>query len=238
MVPFTPRAILLDLDGTLLDTIADLTAGVNGMLTELGQPTRSEQEVRRFVGRGFARLVECSLTENRPEYILDEQGLEHASAVFRRHYAQHNGERSYPYPGIKAVLGQLAAQDKLLAVVTNKMEAFTLPLLEQFDILRYCSAIVAGDTCATRKPCPEMLLLACDKLGVEPHQALMVGDSHHDAQAARAAGIPVLLVSWGYSEGQPVEQVDCDGVLHGADELFDWVAPEPVRANASQFATV
>ena len=84
MVPFTPKAILFDLDGTLLDTLADLTAGVNGMLTELGQPTRSEQEVRRFVGRGFARLVECSLTEGRPEYILDEQGLEHASALFRR----------------------------------------------------------------------------------------------------------------------------------------------------------
>ncbi|MBR4876335.1 MAG: phosphoglycolate phosphatase [Rhodocyclaceae bacterium] len=237
MVPFTPKAILFDLDGTLLDTLADLTAGVNGMLAELGQPTRSEQEVRRFVGRGFARLVECSLTEGRPEYILDEQGLEHASALFRRHYAQHNGERTYPYPGIKAVLGQLAAQDKLLAVVTNKMEAFTLPLLEQLGILQHFSAIVAGDTCNTRKPSPEMPLLACEKLGVEPHQALMIGDSHHDAQAARSAGIPVLLVSWGYSEGQPVDQVDCDGVLHSADELFDWIAPEPVRANIAQYTT-
>lgn len=224
MRKLSPKAILFDLDGTLLDTVADIAAGVNGMLAELGRPQRTEQEIRDFVGQGFLRLVERCLTEGHPDYALDGATLDRAADLFRKHYALHNGERTQPYPRVVPVIEQLAAHGKLLAVVTNKFAAFTTPLLEKMDIVQHFSAVVSGDSCATRKPDPEMVRLACEKLRVQPEEALMVGDSANDALAARAAGVPVLLVRWGYSEGRPVDSIECDGILSSADEIFDWLA--------------
>lgn len=217
---FAPQALLFDLDGTLLDTIGDLAHGANLMLAELGRPVRSEAEIHSFVGKGIANLVERCLTENAQASAAE---ITAAVAVFRRHYQQVNGESTRIYPGIVNVLERLRDAGRPLAVVTNKATEFTLPLLERTGLAQYFAAVVGGDTLAVKKPDPAPLQLACEQLGVRVSSALMVGDSANDALAARAAGMPVLLVRYGYSEGMPVDSIECDGLLSNALEILDYI---------------
>jgi phosphoglycolate phosphatase len=217
---FVAKAILFDLDGTLLDTIADLTEAANLMLAELGRPALNQTHVLNFVGRGVNDLIHRCLAES-GEPSDDEMNT--ARTVFRHHYTHVNGLTTQPYPGVSDLLAALAARRLKMAVVTNKSTVFTLPLLQQFDLAKYFGAVVCGDTLPTRKPDPAMLLHACDQLGVRPEESLMVGDSINDALAARAAGMPVLLVKYGYSEGMPVENIECDGLLERMDQVADWI---------------
>lgn len=219
---FSPRAVLFDLDGTLLDTIADLAAAANLMLAELARPARSLAEIHSFVGKGIPHLVRRCLTGGT---AASEGEIERAVGVFRRHYALVNGASTRIYPGVTELLENLRARGLPLAVVTNKAEAFTLPLLERMAIAHHFDTVVGGDTLAVKKPDPAMLLLACARLGVAAGQALMVGDSANDAFAARNAGMPVLLVSYGYSEGMPVDTIECDGLLSNALEVLDHIGP-------------
>ncbi|MDR1854081.1 MAG: phosphoglycolate phosphatase [Azoarcus sp.] len=215
---FSPEAVLFDLDGTLLDTIADLAAASNAMLAELGRPPRTQAEIHSFVGKGIGNLVWRCLSEGGPAATPEETDA--ALQVFRRCYAAVNGRATQPYPGVADLLATLHARDMKMAVVTNKATAFTLPLLEQFGFARYFGAVVCGDTLPVRKPDPAAVEHACAQLGVVPTRALMVGDSANDAEAARAAGMPVLLVSYGYSEGAPVESIECDGLLSQIQEVM------------------
>ena len=212
-----PRGVLFDLDGTLLDTIADLADAANLMLAELARPARSVEEIHSFVGKGIPHLVRRCMTEGTQ---ASEAEIEHAVAVFRRHYAQVNGVRTRIYPGVTDTLDAMRARGLRLAVVTNKAEAFTLPLLERMAIAHHFDTVVSGDTLPVKKPDPAMLHLACARLGVPAAQALMVGDSANDAEAARAAGMPVLLVTYGYSEGVPVDSIECDGLLSSLVEML------------------
>ncbi|MDR0700830.1 MAG: phosphoglycolate phosphatase [Azoarcus sp.] len=217
-----PRAILFDLDGTLLDTVADLADAANLMLAERGQAPRGQEEIHGFVGKGIADLVRRSLTEGRaPASSAD---VDAALEAFRRHYAEVNGRRTRPYPGVPELLAALAVRGLEMAIVTNKATGFTLPLLTQFGIARYFGAVVCGDTLPRRKPDPAVIEHACAQLGVKPPESLMIGDSANDALAARAAGAPVLLVTYGYSEGMPVEAIDCDGLLSSALQILDHLA--------------
>ena len=217
---FSPRAVLFDLDGTLLDTIADLADAANLMLAELGRPARTQAEIHSFVGKGIPNLVRRCMTEGT---CATEAEIETAVAVFRRHYAAVNGVRTTIYPGVVETLQTLRARDIRLAVVTNKAEAFTLPLLERMAIAHYFDAVVSGDTLAVKKPDPATVRLACERLGVAPTQALMIGDSANDALAAQGAGMPVLLVTYGYSEGVPVDTIECDGLLSNAFQALDHI---------------
>ena len=217
---FSPRAVLFDLDGTLLDTIGDLADAANLMLAELGRPQRSQDEIHRFVGKGIPNLVRRCMTEGR---TASETEIDAAVDVFRRHYAVVNGRRASIYPGIEEVLRALDAHAIPLAVVTNKAEAFTLPLLERMGIAGYFGTVVSGDTLPVKKPDPAMVRLACERLGVVPAEALMVGDSANDALSAQGAGMPVLLVSYGYSEGVPVDTIECDGLLSDALQALDHI---------------
>ncbi|HRP25118.1 MAG TPA: phosphoglycolate phosphatase [Thauera sp.] len=217
---FSPRAVLFDLDGTLLDTIADLADAANLMLSELGRPARSQDEIHSFVGKGIPNLVRRCMTEGT---AATEAEIDAAVAVFRRHYAVVNGVSSRPYPGVTELLAALRARELPLAVVTNKAEAFTLPLLERMDIAHYFDTVVSGDTLAVKKPDPAVVLLACERLGVAPGEALMIGDSANDALAAQGAGMPVLLVTYGYSEGVPVDTIECDGLLSNALQALDHI---------------
>lgn len=219
--PYAVRAVLFDLDGTLLDTIADLAEGANRMLAELGRPPRPLAEIHSFVGKGMANLVRRCLTESAR---ADEAEIDAAIGVFRRHYSAVNGLHTRLYPGVRDTLEALRARDLKLAVVTNKPEAFTVPLLERMGLAAHFAAVVSGDTLPTRKPDPAMLHHACAQLGVGAAQALMVGDSANDALAARAAGMPVLLVDYGYSEGMPVDTIECDGLLSSALQVLDRIA--------------
>ena len=219
---FSPRAVLFDLDGTLLDTIADLADAANLMLAELGRPARSQAEIHSFVGKGIPNLVRRCMTEGMQ---ATEAEIEAAVAVFRRHYAVVNGASTTIYPGVVETLHTLRARDIRLAVVTNKAEAFTLPLLERMGIAAHFDTVVSGDTLPVKKPDPAVVHLACERLGVGPAEALMIGDSANDALAAQGAGMPVLLVTYGYSEGVPVDTIECDGLLSNALQALDHIVP-------------
>ena len=221
---FAPRAVLFDLDGTLLDTIADLTDAANLMLAELGRARRPQHEIHSFVGKGLPKLVERCLTDGAQE-VPAQAAVEAAISVFRRHYERVNGMRTTIYPGVVDALRVLRRRNIRLAVVTNKPEAFTLPLLERTGLTAYFDTVVSGDTLPVKKPDPAMVLLACERLGVAPDEALMVGDSANDALSAQGAGMPVLLVSYGYSEGAAVDTIECDGLLSSALQVLDYIVP-------------
>ncbi|MFZ5507124.1 MAG: phosphoglycolate phosphatase [Pseudomonadota bacterium] len=217
---FSVAAITFDLDGTLLDTVPDLAAAAQDMAAELGIPPRREDEVRVFVGRGIPNLVERCLGERAQDAALLARAIE----VFKRCYRVRNGERAVPYDGAHDTLVALQKAGFRLACVTNKAVDFTLPLLEQMDMRQYFGSVVGGDTLPQKKPDPAPLLHAVRELGVAPSAALHVGDSYNDIDCARNAGISVLGVPWGYSEGRVLDAKDCDGLLSSLPDLLSRVA--------------
>jgi phosphoglycolate phosphatase len=204
---FPIRSITLDLDGTLLNTIPDLAAAANAMRLELGHPALDEALVATYVGRGIPNLVSRCLPD------LDGAELQAAKAVFEKHYARENGRRSHTYPGVIEGLLAFRAAGLKLAVITNKATAFTEPLLVATDLARWMEFAVSGDSLAEKKPHPLPLLHACARLGTQPAENLHIGDSKHDAHAARAAGCRLFLVPYGYNEGESVDSLECDAVV-------------------------
>ena len=214
------KAVLFDLDGTLLDTIADLAEAANLMLAELGRPALCQSRVHNFVGRGINDLIHRCVAESGAPSAAETEA---AREIFRRHYARVNGQATRAYPGVSEVLATLFARRLKMAVVTNKSGIFALPLLQQFGLAHYFDAFVYGDTLPVRKPDPAMISHACGLLGVKPEESLMVGDSINDSLAARDAGVPVLLVKYGYGEGMSVDAVDCDGLLADMRQVLDYL---------------
>jgi phosphoglycolate phosphatase len=204
------KAALLDLDGTLLDTAPDLAAAANAMLADLGLQALPASTVREFIGSGIPRLVERCLRAAGPPLVCTR--MEGALARFGAHYRRLNGTSSAPFPGVLEALERLRGAGLRLACVTNKAAAFTTPLLEKSGLAPFFDAVVTADQVGARKPQPAPYLHACHLLGVAPGESAVIGDSANDAQAARAAGCRVLLVSYGYSEGRDVRTLDSDGV--------------------------
>jgi phosphoglycolate phosphatase len=210
-------AVMLDLDGTLLDTIPDLAAAAERMLTGLGLPPCSQEEIRTFVGKGIPNLVERCLRASAGEArAADLQAR--ALALFQDVYFEESGRRSSVYPGVLEGLAQFRAMRLRLACVTNKAERFTLPLLEQKGLASWFELVVSGDTLARKKPDPMQLLHICGAFGLAPASVLLIGDSVNDALAARAAGCPVVCVSYGYNEGEDVRNLDCDAIVDSLSE--------------------
>jgi len=201
------RSVTLDLDGTLVDTVPDLAAAANGMLRELGRPEYDMDTIAGFIGRGIPKLVERCLPD------LDAEAVAKAQAIFRRHYAVENGLRSRLYPGVLEGLQALRAAGLPMAVITNKAAAFTEPLLVATQLASWFEFAVSGDSLPEKKPHPMQLLHACQRMGTTPAENLHIGDSRHDAAAARAAGCPVFLVPYGYNEGEDVQGIDCDAIV-------------------------
>ena len=223
------RAVLLDLDGTLLDTAPDIAAAANAMLAEQGLTPLPAETVREFIGSGIPRLVErCLQASGLP---LACARLEPALRSFGAHYRRLNGNESRPFPGVVEALDRLRAARLKLACVTNKASAFALPLLERTRLAPFLDAVVTADHVGRRKPDPEPFLQACRTLGTSAAASVVVGDSANDAEGARAAGCPVLLVSYGYSEGRDVRELDCDGVCdsfgEAAERALSLRAPGP-----------
>jgi len=214
---FSPKAVFFDLDGTLVDSVPDLAEAARRMLAELGEPTRTDEEVSTFVGKGIPKMVERSLTVGRS--AVSEERLQEGIASFMRHYGDTNGLLTRPYPGVLETLPELQRRGLKMGCVTNKAEAFVAPLLEKLGMLQYMGCIVGGDTLPKKKPDPEPLWHACKLFGVDRSEALMVGDSGNDALCARRAEIPVLLMTYGYNEGVAVDTVDCDGLLSSFNEI-------------------
>lgn len=215
--PLRVRAVLIDLDGTLLDTIPDLAVAANLMLAELGRPPLEETLIRTFVGKGIPNLVERVLA-GAVDGGAGPELRARALPVYERCYERVNGAHTAVYPGVIEGLEQLRSQGFPLACVTNKSGRFTLPLLERMALLPYFAAVVAGDALPRKKPDPDQLLHACAKLGVAPREMLMIGDSVNDARAARAAGCPVFCVTYGYNEGADVRELDVDAIVDSLTE--------------------
>ncbi len=210
--PLRVKAVMIDLDGTLLDTIPDLAAAANLMLTELKRAALPESLIRNFVGKGIDNLIERTLTgsmDGKPDAALFQQAL----PIYERSYRAVNGKHTTLYPGVKEGLDLLRAQGYPMVCVTNKSERFTLPLLDYVSLSSYFKIIVAGDTLPQKKPDPAPLLHACKQLNVAPGEMLMIGDSINDVQAARAAGCPIFCVTYGYNEGHDVRTLDVDAIV-------------------------
>ena len=205
------RAVLLDLDGTLLDTAPDLAAAANAMLRELALPALAAETVRDFVGQGIGVLVSRCLAAVGRESTGEVHDA--ALAVFSRQYEVANGAASIEYPGVRDGLEAMRAAGFPLACVTNKAARFTGPLLDATGLSKYFDAVVTADAVGKRKPHPEPFLAACRMLGVAPADAVVVGDSANDARAAKAAGCRFLLVPYGYREGLEVHEIPCDGIV-------------------------
>lgn len=204
------QSVTFDLDGTLLDTIADLAEASNRMLANLGLPPRDEDEIRRFVGQGVVVLVRRCLDRGTPP---DEALLARAVEVFKPHYAAVNGRKTRIFDGVLAGLDAWQATGLPLAVLTNKPAAFTEPLLERMGLAGYFAAIVSGDSTPFRKPHPEPLRHACMRMGRAVNTNLHIGDSRHDIETARAAGCTVYCVPYGYNEGEAIRREDCDALV-------------------------
>ena len=210
--PLRVKAVVIDLDGTLVDTIPDLAVAANMMLRELRRPALDVELVRTFVGKGIPKLVERLLAGSIDGGASAEQ-MARALPVFERCYAKVNGRHSVMYPGVGEGLEALRAMCLPLACVTNKSGRFTIPLLEHLGIAHHFEQVIAGDTLPQKKPDPAPLLHACRVFGIAPREMLMICDSGNDAQAARAAGCPVFCVPYGYNEGQDVRKLDVDAIV-------------------------
>lgn len=214
-MPLPFQTIGFDLDGTLLDTSGDLAATLNRVLAEDGRPALPMDRILAMVGRGVHALLEQAVAVT---------GGGDAAVVARLYprfvdtYAAHNAEQSRPYPGVLDALDALAAQGLTLAVVTNKLEALTLPLLEATGLLPRFATVIGGDTLGpgTVKPSPMPILEMVRRCG---GPAAFVGDSTYDVQAAQAAGVPVIACSFGFSQ-VPVTSLGAEAVIGSFAELL------------------
>ena len=215
------QAAIVDLDGTMVDTLGDFEIALNRALADLDLPPVTRALVERTVGKGSEHLIRSVLAHQLalPEVtglanVCDARSVENlydaAWQRYQHHYLAINGEFATVYPGVVEGLQQLCDAGLQLACLTNKPLSFAKPLLKAKGLDSFFTHVFGGDSFERKKPDPLPLLKTCEALGVQAAQALMVGDSSNDAQAARAAGCPVVLVRYGYNHGEPVDGVDAD----------------------------
>ena len=207
-----PGMILIDVDGTLVDSVPDLTFCVDEMMQQLGREPWGEARVRNWVGNGVERLVERALT-GELEGTPDKAAFDAAYPIFLELYADNTSKRSRLYPGVREGLDYLTGAGYRLGCVTNKAERFTVPLLKDLGVYNYFGIVVSGDTLAHKKPHPAPLLHAAEFFAVAPQQSLMVGDSISDVKAARAAGFMIACVPYGYNHGDDIRLAEPDVVI-------------------------
>lgn len=219
-----PKMILIDVDGTLVDSVPDLAWCVDQMMIALDQAPHGEAKVRNWVGNGVERLVRRALV-GQLEGEPDEALFDKAYPIFMELYKDNVSKRSCLYPGVKEGLEYMQKQGYILGCVTNKAEAFTIPLLRDLGILDIFQNVVSGDTLEKKKPDPMPLLYSAEKLGVSPAESLMIGDSISDVKAARAAGFQIVCMSYGYNHGEDIRKYEPDMVIDSMQELEGVLSP-------------
>jgi phosphoglycolate phosphatase len=221
------RGVLIDLDGTLMDTAPDLSAAANAMRADFGLPALPVARIAAFVGKGAEVLVHRALTGDLDGRV-DDATFGRARAAFYRHYHAVNGTHAAVFERVPQALELLHSKGLKVACVTNKPREFTVPLLERLALASAFDAVVAGDDVREKKPHPAIVLAGCERLRLAPAQALMIGDSVNDALAARAAGMRVVLVETGYNEGEPVATLagtpGVDAIFATLFDAAQWVA--------------
>lgn len=213
-----PDMILIDLDGTLVDSVPDLTHAVDVMMRAIGMPERGEARVRQWIGNGAERLVRRALID-RVDGEPDEELFRRAYPIFLGSYQENVCRDSRPYPGVIEGLAALKAAGFKLGCVTNKPACFTEPLLKELGMYDSFGIVISGDSLPTKKPDPAPLLHAAAFFGVAPERSLMVGDSISDVKAARAAGFAVVCVTYGYNHGNDIRDAGPDAVMDSLAEL-------------------
>lgn len=213
-----PQLVLIDLDGTLVDSVPDLAWCVDETMKRIGLEVRGEAAVRDWIGNGIERLVRRALV-NAYEGEPDEALFDRAFPIFMALYQEHVCVHSTVFPGIREGLAYLEAQGLRLGVVTNKAASFTEPLLAKLGLLDHFGIIVSGDTLEFKKPHPAPLLHAAGHYGIAPQQSLMIGDSMHDVEAARAAGFQIACVTYGYNHGMDIRAAHPDAVIDSLTQV-------------------
>lgn len=207
------KAAIIDLDGTMLDTVPDFELALNAMRAEFQLAPITQDVIKPMVGKGSEKLIRDVLSldfdAGRVEAVYEE-----AMAAYQRHYLAINGERSQLFDGVLEGLQALRALGLRLACVTNKPISFTTPLLAQKGLAPYFELVYGGDSLPKKKPDPLPLLQVCSDFDLPPQQVVAIGDSSNDAEAARAARCYVLTVPYGYNHGRPVQEIDSDGIVN------------------------
>jgi len=219
-----PSMVLIDVDGTLVDSVPDLAYCVDEMMKQMDMPLRGEERVRHWVGNGVERLVRRALI-NQLDGEPDEALFQKAIPIFEALYAENTSKRSCLYPGVQEALDFLKTTGVHIGCVTNKASQFTLPILQDLGIRDYFEIVICGDELPKKKPDPMPLLHAAEKMGVKPEQSLMLGDSMSDVKAARAAGFNIICMSYGYNHGEDIRDYNPDAVVDSMAEvkqLIDW----------------
>jgi len=212
---FGVDAAIVDLDGTLVDTLGDFDAALNATLRELGLPRVDRAAIETMVGRGSEHLIRKALAHvGAPAQVYDS-----AWDAYQRHYLAVNGTHSHAYEGALEGIAALHGRGLRLACLTNKPGEFARSLLAAKGFAPYFDAVFGGDAFERKKPDPLPLLRTCDALRCAPARALMIGDSSNDARAARAAGCPVVLVTYGYNHGEPVQAADADAFVRSIAQV-------------------
>lgn len=214
-------AVIIDLDGTMVDTLGDFAVALSLMLGEMGLPAISADAIEPMVGKGSEHLIGSVL-----DHVLAPTGVARTPALFEQawsryqhHYRLVNGQHSAVFPGVSDGLKLLRARGLRLACITNKPTDFARALLVAKGLDGFFEVVYGGDAFKRKKPDPMPLVKTCEYLGTSPARTLMLGDSSNDARAARAAGCPVVLVTYGYNHGEPVGDVDADGFVDAFTEF-------------------
>ena len=210
--------VLIDVDGTMVDSVPDLAFSIDQMLTDLDMPVRGEDKVRLWVGNGIERLVKRALIDAM-DGDPDETLYRRALPLFKSHYTVNNTKRSHLYEGVKQGLDYMQSRAYCMGCVTNKAAEFTHPLLHDLDIADYFEVIICGDDTPKKKPDPMPLLIAAQRMQVDPQRSLMLGDSSNDVRAARAAEFQIICTSYGYNHGEDIRRYGPDAVIDSMVEL-------------------
>lgn len=213
-----PEMILIDVDGTLVDSVPDLAWCVDRMMEQLELPVHGEAKVREWVGNGVERLVRRALI-GQLDGEPDEALFKIAYPVFLDLYAENTSKRSHLYPGVKDGLAYLKQSGYKLGCVTNKAAQFTEPLLRDLGIVDDFAIVISGDTLEKKKPDPMPLLHAAEFFSVAPEKSLMLGDSVSDVKAARAAGFQIICMTYGYNHGIDIREAEPDVVIDSMAQL-------------------
>jgi phosphoglycolate phosphatase len=213
------KAVIFDLDGTLVDSVPDLSLAINHGLAELRLPSVDESQVRLWVGNGSRKLVERSLLAHSPSGELDQARVEQLHQVFLVSYKQFLCAKSVLYPDVTPLLKHLKARNIPIGLVTNKPIDFVPPLLKSLNIDEYFAAVIGGDSLAEKKPSPLPLLHIAHQLEVKVSDCLMVGDSASDVLSAQAANMPCVLLRQGYNQGQDLAALNPDWLLESISDL-------------------
>ena len=214
--------VLIDVDGTLVDSVPDLAFSIDLMMQDLDMAKRGEDKVRLWVGNGIERLVKRALLDSldgEPDEVLFNRAL----PLFRSHYTVNNSTRSRLYDGVRQGLDYMRQGDYHMGCVTNKASEFTHPLLRDLGISDYFEVIICGDDTQKIKPDPLPLLTAAQRMQVDPQQSLMIGDSSNDVRAARAAGFQIICTSYGYNHGEDIRRYGPDAVIDSMAELEKFI---------------